>query len=539
MRHRLRSAFPLAVLAAVLAAAPAAARADIALEARVLENAPAKPNDPKPPPDLELTVIGASQLDLSAYSLKQTDKNLEAVKASKITPYVEGHEPIGIVVVVEGDAYYLGASQMAEGVAAALASLSVAGPPGSQAVLITYAADAEVAQGAMPLADLATAKLSPKTSEGPKAKRNLAAGLKLALAELDKLTTKRKALVVIGDAVDGEGSATASGAIRDVGKKLQEKNVIAAAFIYQIKSSEFGQPETPMRMDPVTRVQVPDEDAEAVLLKEYRQVLKQAAEDAKFLTSDRATVVSSKTGFSSAADSFVSDLADRFYLRFPGYDLKTKAGLTWDGKEHPLSLRVEGNDFAAITVTLAPKWSAGGEGSKTWMFVVIPLAVVGLGAAAFVAMRKKAPAAPVKAPLPAGVAAAGAPGSPPAPGTAGAALQSKPAKTMFMQAANDDVFPIVGWLVFLNGPQKFKTHKLPMTGITKIGTGKESDIVIDDGFMSTNHALVMTTPDGFRFEDSNSRNGSLINNVRVKGQELNDNDVITLGKTQLKFKATI
>ena len=54
-------------------------------------------------------------------------------------------------------------------------------------------------------------------------------------------------------------------------------------------------------------------------------------------------------------------------------------------------------------------------------------------------------------------------------------------KTQFINLAGDDVFPIVGWLVFLNGPQKFKTHKLG-SGVTKIGTGKESDIVISAAY---------------------------------------------------------
>ena len=124
------------------------------------------------------------------------------------------------------------------------------------------------------------------------------------------------------------------------------------------------------------------------------------------------------------------------------------------------------------------------------------------------------------------------PGGPPPPSS------GKPQKTQFINLAGDDVFPVVGWLVFLNGPQKFKTHKLP-SGVTKIGTGKESDIVIDDGYMSTNHAFVMATPDGFFLEDSNSTNGTFLNNNRVRKQELNDNDVVMVGRTQLKFKATI
>lgn len=530
----------LALCAAALGARVRPARADVKIEARVVDGE-VTATDAKPAPAIEITVIGGSALEVGSYTLRQADKNTPAIKASKVTPYVEGPDPVGIVVLIEGDGYYLGASQMADGIAGALASLAAAGPPGSQGVVLTYTDAVEVAQAAGPLADLATVKLVAKPTTGPTAVRNLAAGLKGALAELDKLTTKRKALVVIGDAVDGAGAGTASSTIRELGKQLAERNVTAAAFVYQIKAPEFGQPGTPMKLDPVTKVQVPDEDAEVVLLKEYRQVLKQATEDAKFLTADHVTVVSGKTGFAGAADSFGTELADRFYVRFPGHDAKAKAGLTWDGKPHLLTLRVEGNDLASVEATLAPTWGAPGGGSSTWIFIVIPLALIAVGAVIFKVTRKPTTgvATPAMAPGGPGVPGPGGPGAPAPGGPAAPPAPSKPQKTQFFNVGGDDVFPVVGWLVFLNGPQKFKTHKLPSGGVMKIGTGKESDIVIDDGYMSTNHAFVMTTPDGFLLEDSNSTNGTFLNNVRVRKQELNDNDVVMVGRTQLKFKSTI
>ena len=528
----------------VVLGASRAAHADVKLEVRVLESeAPAK-DAAKPAPSIEITVIGASALDVKDYTLRQTDKNIPALKATKVTSYLEGPDPIGIVVLIEGDGHYLGANQMADGIAGALASLATAGPAGSQGVVLTYTDAVEVVKAAGPLTELADVKLTVKPNTGPKAVRGLAAGLKGAIAELDKLTVKRKALVVIGDLVDGDGAATASSAIRDFGKQLAERNVTAAAFVYQIRGTEFGQPVTPLRLDPVTKLQVPDEDAEALLIRDYRQILKQANEDAKFLTADHVTAVSSKTGFSGAADSFGTELNDRFYVRFAGYDDKAKVGLTWDGKPHPLTLRVEGNDLATVEATLAPAWSPPGGSSSTWMFVVIPLAVLAVGFVGWKVTRKKAPppelAAPMSAPGAPGAPGPGMPGGP-GPGTPGGPPPSsagKPQKTQFINLAGDDVFPVVGWLVFLNGPQKFKTHKLP-SGVTKIGTGKESDIVIDDGYMSTNHAFVMTTPDGFFLEDSNSTNGTFLNNNRVRKQDLNDNDVVMVGRTQLKFKATI
>ncbi len=539
-----RSIFLSALVAVV--ATTASARADVTLETAVLE-----PEAKGGAPTLQVTVIGATPGELASYSLKQADKATAAIKASKLVPFLEGPDAIGVVVVVLADGNWLanqGRSDIGDSVQAAFASLAAAGPKGSQVSVVSYAEGATVVKSAVPLADLAGVKLTPGPT-GPKAQHALAAGLKAGVAELDKLAAKRKVLVLIGDGVDGAGASAPSTAIRDIGKQLLDKKVMAVAMIYQIRAAEFGQPETPMKLDPVTKQQVPDEDAGAELERAWRQTLKQAIEDAKFMTSDHATELTSKAGFAVAADSLAGELADRFYLQFPGYDKVAKAGLSWDGKAHPLVLRVDGNDLATVEATLEPKWSAGGGGSPIWLFIVIPVALIGIGAAVVMGMKKKpaasgatpaganAPGAPgVGAPgAPGG--APGAPGGPGAPGAPGGA-PGKPMKTQFINLAGDDVFPIVGWLVFLNGPQKFKTHKLG-SGVTKIGTGKESDIVIDDGYMSTSHAIVLTTPDGFTLQDNSSRNGTFVNNQRVSKHELMDSDVVTFGQTQLKFKATI
>jgi hypothetical protein len=540
--HLPRPLFLSALVATV--ASIAIARADVTLETTVLD-----PEVKGAAPTLQVTVIGASPGDLASYALKQGDKASSPIKAAKLVPFLEGPDAIGMVVVVLADGNWLanqGRSDIADSVQAAFVSLAAAGPKGSQVSVVTYAEAATVVKSAVPLAELASLKLTPGPT-GPKAQRALAAGLKAGVAELDKLSGKRKVLVVIGDGVDGAGASAPSTAIRDIGKQLTDKKVMAAAMIYQIRAAEFGQPETPMKLDPVTKQQVPDEDAGAELDRAWRQTLKQAVEDAKFMTSDHASELTSKAGFAVAADSVAGELADRFYLQFPGYDKVAKVGLTWDGKAHPLVLRVDGNDLATIEATLEPKWSAGGGGTPVWLFIVIPVALIGVGAGVMMAMKKKpataaasapgapAPGAPGAAPGAPG-AAPGAPGA--APGAPGGAAPGKPMKTQFINLAGDDVFPIVGWLVFLNGPQKFKTHKLG-SGVTKIGTDKASDIVIDDGYMSTNHALVLTTPDGFTLQDNTSRNGTFVNNQRVSKHELQDSDVVTFGQTQLKFKATI
>jgi len=56
------------------------------------------------------------------------------------------------------------------------------------------------------------------------------------------------------------------------------------------------------------------------------------------------------------------------------------------------------------------------------------------------------------------------------------------------------------WLVPLNGSQAYQTFRL-RSGGTKIGTAPPCDIVVNDGFMSTEHAQVNASPQGFCLVD--------------------------------------
>jgi pSer/pThr/pTyr-binding forkhead associated (FHA) protein len=111
-------------------------------------------------------------------------------------------------------------------------------------------------------------------------------------------------------------------------------------------------------------------------------------------------------------------------------------------------------------------------------------------------------------------------------------------KTVMMSAGGDDGgFPIVGWLVPLNGVQAYQTFKL-RSGGTKIGTAPPSDIVVNDGFMSTEHCQINASPQGFMLVDGGSTNGCYVNDRKIQGkQDLVDNDMVTLGKTNFKFKS--
>lgn len=69
-----------------------------------------------------------------------------------------------------------------------------------------------------------------------------------------------------------------------------------------------------------------------------------------------------------------------------------------------------------------------------------------------------------------------------------------------------------------------------------IGRAPSNSIVIGDGSVSTNHARILKTSEGFVIEDLKSRNGSFVNGERVTEKRLLvDGDLIRLGKVILTF----
>ncbi len=112
-----------------------------------------------------------------------------------------------------------------------------------------------------------------------------------------------------------------------------------------------------------------------------------------------------------------------------------------------------------------------------------------------------------------------------------------PMKTVMIGVGGDqDGFPVVGWLVPLNGQNAYQTLRL-RSGGTKIGTAPPAAIVVNDGFMSTEHCQITASPAGFTLIDNGSTNGCYVNDRKVQKHDLVDNDMITLGKTNFKFKS--
>ncbi|MEW5865413.1 MAG: FHA domain-containing protein [Bacillota bacterium] len=72
---------------------------------------------------------------------------------------------------------------------------------------------------------------------------------------------------------------------------------------------------------------------------------------------------------------------------------------------------------------------------------------------------------------------------------------------------------------------------------TVLGRAAESDVVIDDPYVSARHAEVTRTGAGYKLRDLGSTNGTYVNGRRVLGERvLRPGDRVRLGDTILKFR---
>ncbi len=68
-----------------------------------------------------------------------------------------------------------------------------------------------------------------------------------------------------------------------------------------------------------------------------------------------------------------------------------------------------------------------------------------------------------------------------------------------------------------------------------IGRTPENDLQIESKFISRHHCQIITTAEGSMLEDLNSTNGVYVKSKRVRKHNLNDGDVIVLGKHEIMY----
>lgn len=463
---------------------------------------PPDKNNPKTkddPPQIEATVIGAPNLPNEKFTLREEGaKQPVELKPLSKREYNQGTEKLAIAIVMNGWEIWIGNDKVLpeddpsrypgvlEAFEGALDKVNFkdAGPAGSVGTVITYADKAAVRIPMGPLDKITGSQLGTQKDYFGTKGVELVKGVDLALTELHKVQAARKVLIVVCDGMDTNMDA-AKGQLMTLKNQAKGDQIQTFAIIY--KSAMSGDGNVISTMIPQTQT------------------------------------VNSADNIATAIGGILARMADRQYLTFPGFDPKLNLGLTWDGKPHNLILKVDKDDAEPVQLTMSPLWNIAKAGFP-WLILVI----VVLGALVLLIIGVKVFSAK-PAPLPVPVAA---------PVMVEAPKPMGPAKTVMIGAGGDEGgFPIVGWLVPLNGVQAYQTFRL-RSGGTKVGTAPPCDIVVNDGFMSTEHCQINCSPQGFMLVDGGSTNGCYVNDRKIQGkQDLVDNDMVTLGKTNFKFKS--
>jgi hypothetical protein len=72
-------------------------------------------------------------------------------------------------------------------------------------------------------------------------------------------------------------------------------------------------------------------------------------------------------------------------------------------------------------------------------------------------------------------------------------------------------------------------------GVTHIGRGLAADLHLDEKSVSRRHAILVHRRDGMRVLDDRSSNGTFVNGRRIVQADLQNGDVLVLGRVVLRY----
>jgi hypothetical protein len=273
-----------------------------------------RPPDPKDPkakgeaPRVEVTIIGAPSVAADKLVLVDTAaKPPVRITALAKRSYAQGNEPLALAVVMFGWEQWIGNDTYrpkndptrVKGVLAPLRSgldkldFKALAPPGSLAMVITYAQTAQIRQPLGPLEALTGAALGTQKDYANSYGTELVKGIELALAELRKAATPVKALIILTDGNDTDND-TARQRLAVLKKQAQADRVQVGTIVYKAADSASGNVLLPLFPRSTTTVTTADDVAPSIL-------------------------------------KLLQGIGDRQYATFPGYHRDTKRGLLWDG----------------------------------------------------------------------------------------------------------------------------------------------------------------------------------------------------------------
>ncbi|MBA2540041.1 MAG: FHA domain-containing protein [Deltaproteobacteria bacterium] len=488
-------------------AAPEAATSQVEVLYEVVMPDLTDPKQAEAVPIIKATVIGAPNQPMEKFVLvdKSAKPTPVEIKASKLTPFLKSTEKLAIVIVMNGWEMWIGNDREVPaikeddpsrypGVLVELRSaldklkFQESGPPGSLGMVITYGDRPTIRVPMGPLADITGSKLGTQQDYFGTTGVELVSAIRLAMSELKKVQVSRRVLIVVCDGNDTNNDA-AKAQLLDLKKQAAQDQVQTFAIVYKAKLSGESN---------IIPIMIP-----------------------------QTAQVTTAENIAATIANILSRMDDRKYLEFPIYNPKTETGLTFDGKAHDLIVRVD-KEESEVTQVQLKVWNLPSGGGFPWLVLIVVFVVLFLLIFVMVKIFKKKP---VEAPAPAPMMA---------PMPMDAPKPMGPMKTVMIgQGGDEGGFPVVGWLVPLNGQHAYQTMRL-RSSMTKIGTAPPADIVINDGFMSTEHCQINCSPQGFTLIDGGSTNGSYVNERRVTAKhDLVDNDLVTFGKTNFKFKSIV
>lgn len=105
------------------------------------------------------------------------------------------------------------------------------------------------------------------------------------------------------------------------------------------------------------------------------------------------------------------------------------------------------------------------------------------------------------------------------------------------QASTNPVSPYGQLVITVSGQSGLPVGKaFPLSPVNMIGRSLESDIALNDNFMSSQHALLELRGNEWFLEDAGSTNGTFVNGFEVRdATPINYGDIVRVGRVELRL----
>jgi Inner membrane component of T3SS, cytoplasmic domain/zinc-ribbon domain len=110
-------------------------------------------------------------------------------------------------------------------------------------------------------------------------------------------------------------------------------------------------------------------------------------------------------------------------------------------------------------------------------------------------------------------------------------------KTLLYSAAEEQIKPLMGWLVITEGNEQWKEFRLPLEEVQLlIGNSEECFVHLKDDSLDPRHASLRVKDEKVFLTDLDSSCGTCVNGGQITKVELKDSDEIKVGSTILRFR---